>query len=337
MSKQRADTLRELASLALQNAGTSAVNADIVADALVAAELDGLASHGLSRLVTYADQAASGKVDGRAEPAIRQEAPAAVTVDAGHGFAYPAIAFGLRRAIPKAHEAGACVLAIAHSHHAGVLGHHVERIAEAGLIGLGFTNSPAAMAPWGGYKGLYGTNPIAFAAPRDNAPPMVIDLSLSKVARGKVMLARQRGEPIPEGWALDAQGRPTTDAEAAIAGTMVPMGDAKGAALALMVEILAAALTGSSYAYEASSFFHADGPPPDIGQSFLLIDPSHFAGPGFGTRLEALLAAIGEQPGTRIPGARRQQLRTDNARDDIDVDDALLAEIRRRAYESPKV
>lgn len=331
MSRLSAAVLRELCSQALQNAMTTPTNADIVADALIAAELDGLISHGLSRLAAYADQAACGKVDGYAEPTLADESAAALRIHAGHGFAYPAIRFGLCRAIPKARKVGACVLAIAHSHHAGVLGHHVERIAEAGLIGLGFSNSPAAMAPWGGYRGIYGTNPIAFAAPRTKTLPMVIDLSLSKVARGKVMLARQRGEPIPEGWALDARGEPTTDAEAATAGTMVPMGDAKGAALALMVEILTAALTGSSYAFEASSFFNADGPPPDIGQSFLLIDPTHFSGPGFGSRLETLLGAIDEQPGTRMPSARRHELRAANQRDGIEIDHALLTEIRRRA------
>lgn len=179
--------------------------------------------------------------------------------------------------------------------------------------------------------GLFSTNPIAFAVPRADDRPIVIDLSLSTVARGKVMVAKQRGEPIPEGWAFDAQGQPTTDADAALAGTMVPMGDAKGAALALMVEIMAAALTGSSYAFEASSFFNADGPPPDIGQSFLLIDPGPLAGPGFGARLETLLTAISDQPGTRLPGIRRRAEREQRIAAGIEVDETLLAEIRRRA------
>ena len=126
-------------------------------------------------------------------------------------------------------------------------------------------NSPKAIAPWGGREGLFGTNPIAFAAPRRAAEPLLIDLSLSKVARGKVMVAAKNGTPIPEGWALDKEGRPTTDAKAALEGTMIPIGDAKGAALVLMVEVLAAALTGANYGFEASSFFTADGPPPGGG------------------------------------------------------------------------
>ncbi|MDA3919369.1 MAG: Ldh family oxidoreductase [Salinisphaera sp.] len=333
MSRLSAAVLRALCSQALQNAKTTPTNANIVAEALIAAELDGLTSHGLSRLAAYADQASSGKVDGAAEPCITYETAATVRVDAGHGFAFPAIRHGLGAAIAKIHDGatGACVVGIAHSHHAGVLGHHVERIADAGLIGLGFSNSPAAMAPWGGSAALFGTNPIAFAVPRADNGPIVIDLSLSTVARGKVMVAKQRGEPIPPGWALDAQGQPTTDAEAALAGTMVPMGGAKGGALALMVEIMAAALTGSSYAFEASSFFNADGPPPDIGQSFLLIDPGPLAGPGFGARLETLLTAISDQPGTRLPGLRRRVEREQRITAGIEVDETLLAEIRRRA------
>jgi (2R)-3-sulfolactate dehydrogenase (NADP+) len=335
MSLVSADELRSLASAALQNARVSPGNADCVAAALVAAELDGLASHGLSRLAAYADQSACGKVDGYAQPMVRKTSAAAIVVDAAHGFAFPAIAEGLARAVPQARTAGACVLAIAHSHHAGVLGHHVERIAEAGLIGLGFSNSPVAIAPWGGTKGVFGTNPVAFAAPRENTPPLIIDLSLSKVARGKVMVAAQRGEAIPEGWALDAYGQPTTDATAALAGTMVPVGDAKGAALALMVEVLAASLTGSGYAFEASSFFDNEGSPPNIGQSFILIDPSRFAGANFAARLDVLLTAIGEQSGTRIPGVRRRQLRDERIQTGIEIDDHLSAAIRRRAEGRP--
>ncbi|MGB7756519.1 MAG: Ldh family oxidoreductase [Salinisphaera sp.] len=331
MSLVTADRARELAGSVLRNNAVSAPNAEAVASALVAAELDGLASHGLSRLVAYADQAMAGKVDGYAKPRIRVDAPAALAVDAGHGFAFPAIRFGIEHGLARAREAGSCTVAISHSHHAGVLGHHVEAAAEQGLIALGFSNSPAAMAPWGGAKGVFGTNPIACAVPRSGAPPMVIDLSLSGVARGKVMLANQRGEKIPEGWALDNAGRPTTDAAAALGGTMVPAGGAKGAALALMVEILSATLTGSSYAFEASSFFNADGSPPNIGQCFWLIDPNRLAGPGFAARLEVLLAAISDQPGARIPGVRRQELRAGHQEKGLEIKDALMADIRQRA------
>ncbi|MES1924016.1 Ldh family oxidoreductase [Salinisphaera sp. T31B1] len=335
MTRQTIEQARKLAVSVLCNSNVSQTNAEAVASALVAAEADGLASHGLARLIAYADQAASGKVDGEAKPRIRDQAAAALAVDAGHGFAFPAIRYGLEQAVARARSAGSCVVGISHSHHAGVLGHHVEAVAEQGLVALGFSNSPAAMAPWGGREGVFGTNPIAFASPRTSGPPLVIDLSLSHVARGKVMLAKQRGEAIPEGWALDAEGRSTTDPDAALVGTMVPLGGAKGAALALMVEILSASLTGSNHGFEASSFFDPKGAPPGIGQSFVLIDPQRLAGPDFLARLDVLLEAIEGQPDTRLPGQRRYRLRAKAASDGIDINDSLFADIRKRVANSP--
>ena len=170
-------------------------------------------------------------------------------------------------------ESGIAMAALYHSHHFGQAGYHVERLAQQGLVALVLGNSPKAIAPWGGRDGVFGTNPIAFAAPRQNAEPLLIDLSLSKVARGKVMVAAKNGTAIPEGWALDKDGQPTTDAKAALEGTMIPLGDAKGAALVLMVEILAAAVTGANFGFEASSFFTADGPAPGVGQTLIAIDP----------------------------------------------------------------
>ncbi|MBI1245565.1 MAG: Ldh family oxidoreductase [Alphaproteobacteria bacterium] len=320
-----------LALKALVAAGTEEANARAVADALVAAEADGLASHGLSRVAAYADQAKAGKVAGKAVPELRVSAPGALFVDAKDGFAYPAIALGLARGIEMARNAGVVGIGIGNSHHFGAAGYHVEVAAKAGLVALGFGNSPQAIAPWGGSKGLFGTNPIAFAAPRAGQAPLVIDLSLSKVARGKLMVAAQKGEAIPEGWALDPDGKPTTDPKKGMAGTMLPLGEAKGAALVLMVEILAATLTASNYGYEASSFFDAKGPPPRVGQFFLLIDPMRFAGPAFAQRLEMLLAAILAQPGTRLPGDRRLKLRAAAATGGIKVPAELLADLRKRA------
>jgi (2R)-3-sulfolactate dehydrogenase (NADP+) len=327
----RPEELRELATRALAAAGTSPPSAASVAAALVAAELDGLASHGLSRLPFYADQVASGKVDGRAVPEVSCPARAAVLVDARSGFAFPAIEAGLARAETVVGETGIVAVAVGRSHHCGVAGHHVERLAERGLVGLLFANTPGAMAAWGGRRALFGTNPIAFACPRPGKPPLVVDLSMSVAARGRIMVAAKKHEAIPEGWALDAAGRPTTDAAAALDGTMLPIGGAKGAALALVVELLAAALTGSHYAFEASSFFDAEGPPPHVGQLILAIDPAPFAGPGFLARVETLLAAMLEDEGVRLPGDRRLATRARFARDGIAVPDTLMAELRRRA------
>ncbi|NNL18612.1 MAG: Ldh family oxidoreductase, partial [Boseongicola sp.] len=220
------------------------------------------------------------------------------------GFAYPAIETAISELIPVAKDMGIAIAAVGNSHHCGALSLQVEKLANAGLIGLMFTNSPKAIAPWGSSEPLFGTNPIAFGVPREKVDPLVIDLSLSKVARGKVMNAKKQGKPIPEGWALDAVGNPTTDADAALGGTMLPIGDAKGAALALMVEILAAPLTGSAFSYEAGSFFTAEGVPPRVGQTLIAIRPNS-DGTGFADRLEELLTAITELEGTRLPGARR--------------------------------
>jgi (2R)-3-sulfolactate dehydrogenase (NADP+) len=306
--------LHALAKDILISHGTSEVNAEQVAAALTAAEADGQSGHGASRIPSYAAQARSGKVDGHASPKLKRVAPSALRVDARRGFAVPAINLAIEALTELTRETGVAAVSIANSNHSGVAAHHVEPLANAGLIALSFGNTPQGIAPWGGSKGLFGTNPIAFAAPRRKRPPLVIDMSLSKVARGKINEAMQKGEAIPEGWAVDKNGRPTTDAKAAMAGTMLPMGDAKGAQLVLMVEILAAALSASHFGYEASSFFSGEGDPPEVGQLLLAIDPEPLSRGRFLERLEDLLTAILAQPGTRIPGERRYARRAEAAR-----------------------
>lgn len=329
MSTHSPEDLRILAAEVLGSAGAAPAIAEAVAAALVAAELDGIPSHGLSRLPIYADQVRSGKIDGRAVPEVTCPASALVRVDARSGFAFPAIEAGLEAADDVVGATGIVTVAIGNSHHCGVAGHHVERLAAKELVGVLFANTPAAIAPWGGRRPLYGTNPIAFACPRKGGPPLVVDLSMSVAARGKVVAAAQKGESIPADWALDADGRPTTDAKAALQGSMAPLGGHKGAALALMVEILAAALTGSRFGFEASSFFDAEGPPPHVGQLFLVLDPS-FA-PDFGGRVETLCAAILADEGARLPGDRRLATRARLARDGIAVPDSLMSELLSRA------
>ena len=293
----------------LEHHNTCEENALSVAKALVAAEADGQRGHGLSRVPSYAAQAASGKVNGRATPIVVDNKPAAIRIDAANGFAFPAFDLAIKELTNLTAEAGMAAASIFRSHHFGQAGYHAERLAENGLVALVFGNSPQAIAPWGGNKGVFGTNPIAFAAPRANGLPLLIDLSLSKSARGKVMLAQQKGESIPEGWALDEHGQPTTDPDAALKGTMLPMGDAKGAALVMMVEILAVGLSGANYGYEATSFFTAEGEPPGVGQLILAFDPVFFSGGSFTTRLEDLVHEILQQDNTRIPGSGRSVLR----------------------------
>ncbi|MGN7870640.1 Ldh family oxidoreductase [Paracoccus sp. 22332] len=306
---------------------TAPDNAQSVARALVAAEAVGQAGHGLRRIPSYAAQSLSGKVDGHAVPTSQQPRPGVLAVDAMRGFAYPALDVAVDWLIANTKGQGIAAAGISRSHHCGVAGVTVERIANEGYVALLFANTPAAMAPWGGRKALFGTDPIAFAAPRSGGhSPIVVDVSLSKVARGKIMAAEQKGASIPEGWALDTEGQPTTDAKAALAGTMIPLGDAKGTALALMVELLAAGLLGANYGYEASSFFDGEGQSPGVGQLLIALHPQAFSDTAL-HRIDDLADAIANQPGARLPGARREEIRRKASREGLNVDDELLSQI----------
>lgn len=329
--RRPAAELRDLAESVLKAVGCAGEVAHAVAEALVAADLDGIPSHGLARLPAYADQVRAGKVNGWAQPEVSLPSPAAVRVDAGNGFAFPAISYGIAAGQEVAEQMGVALIGITRSHHCGVAGHHVERLAERGLVALMFANAPAAMAPWGGKRPVFGTDPIAFACPRRNDAPLVVDLSLSVTARGRIVLAARRGEPIPEGWALDVEGRPTTDAAAALAGSVLPMAGAKGSGLALMVEILAAALTGGKFGFEASSFLDAEGPPPGVGQLFVAIDPAVFGGGDFLGRVEALLQTVLAEDGVRLPGDRRLTERARRGMDGIDLPADLFDELLLRS------
>lgn len=290
-----------------------------VASALVAAEADGLKGHGLSRIPTYLQMLRSGKVDGLARPTATRPRPGVLAIDAALGFAYPALDLAVAALPAITAEQGVMMVPIRRSNHCGAAGLPCEALARQGLVALLFANTPGAMAPWGGQKPVFGTNPIAFAAPLEGRDPAVVDLALSKVARGPIVAAKQRGELIPEGWALDPEGNPTTDPSKAIQGTMIPLGDAKGAALAFMVEVLAACLPGASLAFEASSFLDGDGPPPATGQLLLVIDPAASGHLRFGERMALLAQAIEGQGGARLPGTRRLASRAKAVRDGITI------------------
>ena len=222
------DEARELITKTLERCRTSPQNAISVADALIAAELFGQSGHGLRRLPSYAAQSLSGKVDGMTTPKSDEVTQSVLRIDAQRGFAYPALDIAHSQLPKMAKEHGIALALIQHSHHCGVAGVQVERLAQQGLLSLFFTNTPSAMAPYNGNKAVFGTNPIAFGLPRADEPPLVIDLSLSKTARGHIMAAEQKGEKLEEGLALDSQGNPTTDPTEALSGTMLPLGDAKG-------------------------------------------------------------------------------------------------------------
>lgn len=327
------EELEDLIAEALIASGVSPENAASVARALSSAEADGHKGHGLSRILSYSAQARAGKVDGRAVPALERLRPGFIKVDANFGFAYPALDLAISALPALARENGIAAAAIARSHHFGVAGYHCERLADQGIVAFAFSNAPQAIAPYGGKKGLFGTNPIAFAAPRETGAPVVIDIALSVAARGLVMAAQQAGKPIPEGWALDADGNPTTDADKAMAGTMVPVGGPKGAALALMIELLAGALIGANFAYEASSLFDDKGGPPNIAQFLIAIDPEALGTlAAFNARVEEMAERI-EAQGARLPGSRRLANRERARREGLRVPASLVEAARRLGAE----
>lgn len=318
-----------LASDALSRSNVSRENAASVATALVMAEASGQPGHGFRRLPAYCAQARIGKVDGFAVPVWEKTRPGMLQIDARYGFAYPALDMMMDHLPDMARDQGIAAASIHKSHHAGVMGLTVERLAEQGLAALMFANAPAAMAAWGGRRPMFGTNPIAFAVPVGRAgDPVVIDLALSKVARGKIMTARQKGVAIPDDWALDPDGNPTTDAEQALNGTMVPAGGAKGAALAMMVEFLAAGLTGAQFGHQSSSLFDDQGKPPALGQMVIAIDPGASGGPDISDHLAGIALEIASEEGVRLPGRRRKSARHQVELDGLEIDEDIVAAIQ---------
>jgi len=326
--------LLDLMRRALERSGAAPAMAAATAAALVAAELDGIPSHGASRIPQYCGHVMNGRAAGAAVPKVARERGGACLVDAGGGLAFEACALAVREVVARARSNGVAFASVTNSNHFGVAAYHVEPIAAAGLVGLAFGNSPAAMPMWGGKRALFGTNPIAAAFPRRAAPPMVIDLSLSEVARGKLMVAAREGRPIPQGWALDKDGNPTTDPKAGLEGMMLPAGGAKGAMLALTVELLACALSGAAFGFESDSFFTEAGKPTRIGQAFLAIDPDALAGREvFLERIETLVAAMLADAGVRLPGDRRRANRERIATEGIAIAPDLAGKIRALAGE----
>ncbi len=320
-----------LARRALAACGAADEAAASTARALAGAEADGQAGHGLSRVISYGAQLRAGKLKGQAGPVLERTAAASARIDANGGLAYPALDLAVEILPSLARLTGVAAAAIHASHHIGQAGRPVERLAERGLVALICSNTPRAMAFAGAARPMLGTNPLAFAAPVPGRAPLVIDLALSVVARSRIVAAKNAGQAIPPDWANDSEGRPTRDADAALAGALAPAGGAKGAALALMVEILCGALAGGHFGWEASSFLDADGLPPAVGQVLVALDPAAFAGPGFLPRMGELVAAIEAEPGARVPGDRRLAARARAAADGLAVPPALLAEITRLA------
>jgi (2R)-3-sulfolactate dehydrogenase (NADP+) len=328
------EQLTTLASRALNRAGASRSMALAAAQALVAADTEGLATHGVSRVALYAQHLREGRVDGKARPRIVKRKGATCLVDARGGLAYEASAIAVKQAIERARRYGVAFAGITNSHHFGAAGYHLAPIAAAGLVGLAFTNSPSAINAWGGKRAFFGTNPIAAAFPRKDSPPIVVDLALTEVVRGKIMLHAKEGKPIPLGWAVDRDGNPTTDAQAALTGSLSAIGGMKGTMLALVVEVLCCALTGAAFSFENDSYFEP-GNKPRIGHAILAIDPDALAGPAFFERLEVMIDRMLEEEGVRLPGARRHSAVAAALEHGIEVPQPLLDELERLAGAAP--
>jgi (2R)-3-sulfolactate dehydrogenase (NADP+) len=324
----RVEQIEALAGKALARAGASGVAAASLARAIAAAEADGLASHGLAYLATYCEHLAVGKVIGQATPKVERPAPGIITVDAGAGFAHPAIDAGFAELVPAAKTNGIAGLAVRNSYNCGVLGYHTEHLAALGLLALGFTNAPASIAASGGRKAALGTNPWSLAAPDGNGgAAIVIDQSASVVAKSEVMKRARRGETIPLGWAFAPDGKPTEDPDIALKGTMAPAGGYKGVGNALLVELMAACLTGAVLGIDASPFSGIIGGPPRTGQFFIAVQPQATSGGLFSMRLESLLQAMAQEPGTHIPGQGRRRHRERAHRSGVPIEAAVYQKI----------
>lgn len=322
------DDVEDLARTTLMNAGADAAAASAVARSTRMAERDGIRSHGLLYVPIYAEHLRCGKVSTSAKPVVTRPSSGAVRVDADNGFAHTAIDAGWDDLVQAARSTGVAAMSIHNSYNCGVLGHHAERLAVDGLVGLCFTHAPASIVPPGGKHPVVGTNPFSIAVPDRNGGAMfVIDQSASAIAKSEILLRSREGRAIEPGWALDADGNETTDADAALGGSMVPSGGYKGFGVGLLVEILAAALSGANLSAEASPFSGTKGGPPGTGQFFIAIDPASFGGDGFHDAMLRLAASITDQDGARLPGQRRADNRSKIEADGVIVDDALLARI----------
>jgi (2R)-3-sulfolactate dehydrogenase (NADP+) len=304
--------------------------AEAAARHLVRAEEQGLPTHGMSRVPFYCGMLRKGRADGAAQPAMVAERAGTCLIDNRDGLPYVSAQWAVEEVIQRARRNGIALAGIRNSAHVGVMGIHLLPLAEAGLVGFAFTNSPAAIPAWGGKKALFGTNPVAAVFPREKGQPLVIDLAMTTVVRGRIMMAMRRGERIPEGWALDRDGRPTTDPKEAIErGSLFPIGGAKGAMLALMFELVCAALTGAAIGPEVDSFFSDEGNRPRIGQVFIAIDPGGLAGMDkYWERTETVVSAMLVDPEVRLPGARRFAAEA-SSKKGIEVPDELIAQIEK--------
>ena len=333
--------LEAFASAVLRVVGVPQADAATVAEALVGANLEGIDTHGVSRLAIYTRRVRAGLI--AAAPELRWSHPAAAValLDADNALGPVAAVAAVDEAVRLAGIEGIGMVAVAHTNHAAALSIYTERAAAAGCAALLVGNTPPAMPPWGGRTPFLGTNPLSFAtpAPTLEEPPVVVDMATTLVARGAIIMAARQGQPILEGWAIDAEGQPTTDAQAALAGAVLPMAGAKGYALALMIEILSAVFSGAAWGPQVRSPYDDWTAPTDAGLWCLAIDLAPLmSGDTYAHRLGGLLDGLRATPAAagaqiRIPGERRAQVRAERGASGIPIDATTRAELDTLATE----
>jgi len=321
------DEIYQRANATLLAHDFSVDQAHCIADTVTIAERDGCTSHGLFRIPFYISALKNPKTNACADPTLKVTDSAVVHVDAHYGFCPLALKVGEPALQEKAGKHGIAALAIHNTYNIAALWPEVERLAEQGLVAFAFTASNAYVAPAGGQKPVYGTNPMAFGFPRKAHPPLVFDQASSASARGEIQLHLRDGKTLPEGWAIDINGNPTTDPAAALQGAQLPFGGHKGASLALMVELLAGALIGDLFSVESSAHdTHGAGAP--LGGEFIIaIDPVHCGPNNHLDRAEYLFSQVLEQPGTRLPSDRRYQKRKISVLEGVQVSTLILDEL----------
>ena len=332
MSRFSSETLLRYVMDALTGLNVPEADAAVVADSLVEAELGGQPTHGLLRLPFLLDRLRAGLINPRPAFRLSGDRAAAVVLDADNGLGPLAGVRAVDLSVERAHLAGIGIVAVRRGNHLGSLGFYLRRATAAGAIGLAFTNTPPAMSPPGGRTPYLGTNPIAAGFPT-SGDPVIVDMATSQVARGHILQAARVGEPIPEGWAVDAEGQPTTDPHAAIAGSLLPLGGTKGFALALLVEVLSGVLSGAAVGPEVVGTFVPAERESNVGHCFVAIDPEALA-PGFSARMDRLAADLRDQGG-RAPGDRRHAERARRLTEGVELSAELLADLRARVGAEP--
>ncbi|TDR85424.1 Ldh family oxidoreductase [Enterovirga rhinocerotis] len=321
------DEVRGLAERVLRRHGFGEAHAGAIARTLTAAERDECHHHGLFRLPFYVAALKSGQASGDAEPVVDDLAPGALRIDARLGFAPLALERGEEALAARAASQGIAALAINNANNVGPLWPEVEALASRGLVAFAFTSAIPYVAPAGGTKPLFGTNPMAFGWPRPDGPPLVFDQASSASARGEIQIRLRDGKTLPEGWAIGPDGEPTTDPKEALAGAQLPFGGAKGSSIALMIELLAGPLIGDVLSFEAGERDKAGTGSPCGGELILAMDPARLsAGGDRAAQLahgERLFRRILDQDGTRLPSERRYAARLRTAREGVRIAPAL--------------